>query len=232
MAEGFAFLDERGVGGLDIGQQREGVEGGAFGVVGEAGVQGGHGGDVVVGGFLEALRVFGEEGVERADVGEFARGGLRGAGGELAGFGHLFRAGFGLLVVGASPELLELAHGDAPVGHGAGGVGGGDGAELGFGFDVAEGVQQRDAALERRLLGRGAGDGEVDVAELFGGGVVVVMVLHVHARHLGVSCCGGEADGKRGRAESGRKAHGARVVEAEGAGKAEGNACRWCGAAV
>ena len=73
------------------------------------------------------------------------------------------------------PERMVVAHGDAPVCHGAGGIEAGDVLEGSSGFGVGEGVKQSDGAIERLLYGGGAGDGEGDGAEFLGGGVVVLL---------------------------------------------------------
>ncbi len=83
------------------------------------------------------------------------------------------------LDVGLVPELMPEAHGDAPMGHGAVRVVFGDLEEFLFGFFVPEGVEQSDSAGEGLLHRRGAGDGEVDGAELRLGEVFVVMVMFV-----------------------------------------------------
>jgi len=72
------------------------------------------------------------------------------------GSGYLFGASFEGVGFGLRPELVELRHGNAPVGHGAGRVVLGDGFELHLGLGVAEGVQERDATLHGRLRARGA----------------------------------------------------------------------------
>ncbi len=181
--EGGVFFGEGGVVGCDAGDEGEGVEGGTFDVVGEGGVESGHVRGVGVGGLLV---VVGGEGVEVAhglDVGELAWGGFVGASGGVAGFGHLGGTELDGGGIRLSPELLEVGHGEAPVGHGTGWVGGGDRLKLLLGESVAEGVQQRDAASEGGLRGGCAGDGEVDLAELLGGDGHGFVVVAGHAGH-------------------------------------------------
>jgi len=63
------------------------------------------------------------------------------------------------------------------VSHGAVGIVLGDVQEFLFGFLIPEGVQQRDAALERLLHQSGAGNGEMDGSELGLVEIFVVMVI-------------------------------------------------------
>ena len=78
---------------------------------------------------------------------------------------HLFPASLHVVLVGTVPDLVELAHRDAPVRHGAIGIGLRDALKLRPGLLIPEIVQQGDAAVERRLLLRRARNGERNRAQ-------------------------------------------------------------------
>ncbi len=157
---GFVFLAEGGVVGLVVGEQGESVEGAGVGVGRVFGVEGVHGGGVG-GDACGVVELAGPvEGGERGEVVMLAWRGLEGLG--LFDFGPAVLHGFG---VGAIPDLVEAAHGEAPVGDGAGWVSLGEALELGLGFLVPEVVEEGDAAVDGGLRGGAAGVGEGDGAE-------------------------------------------------------------------
>ena len=86
------------------------------------------------------------------------------------------------------PQLMELRHRDAPVRHRALRIRLRDRSKLLVGLGIAEGVQQRDPALKRRLLARSARDREVHGSESLRARLVVMMVRS-HARHSGHLLC-------------------------------------------
>jgi len=80
--------------------------------------------------------------------------------------------------------LVEVAHGRAPVRHGTGWVGLGNLFELPLRFFIPEVMQQRDAAVKRRLHVSRARNWKRDCAEPFGNGRIGPLGRMVHC-HLG-----------------------------------------------
>ena len=91
-------------------------------------------------------------------------------------FGRFFDEGFGSFFV------FVVGVGKSPVGHGAVGVLGEDGAEGAFGFVIPKAVKLTEALVEVSLtLIPGGGDGEVDVSGVFheGAGLARALVKSV-----------------------------------------------------
>jgi hypothetical protein len=97
------------------------------------------------------------------------------AGGLCTGGLRLRHGGRALLQIGRGgrcPNGMIEAHGDAPVRHGASGIGAEDLREGPLGFVVPEGMQHRDAPVENRLHGRAARDRKMYPAEVVAMGLV------------------------------------------------------------
>jgi hypothetical protein len=116
-----------------------------------------------------------------------------GLGMKSCGFVYFGDTGFTAVVRHAIPERTPFGHSDCPLSHGALRVRRGYGLKLLEGLFIPKRVNQGDAALERRLHGRDAGDGHVNGAKLFNYfigvaaiGAVVMMLL------CGEAGCGGE----------------------------------------
>ena len=77
--------------------------------------------------------------------------------------------------------MMEQGHGDAPMSHGAGRIFSGDVLKCLAGVGISEGMQKRYTAVEFCLYGRGAGDAEGDLAQIFGN-AKVVRILRQQAR--------------------------------------------------
>ena len=108
-----------------------------------------------------------EEVAERSDIGAFALGLCR----RRLRLLHLRPRALHGCVVGAAPDLMELAHRHSPVRHRARRVGLDDRLKLPLRLRIPEVMQQRDAAIERRLRRWQTGDRERDHAELFREGI-------------------------------------------------------------
>ena len=140
------------------------------------------------------------------DVGLLAGGGGRGGAGE--GDGGEASLQLRRRLEAGGEGIAPCAESDAPLGDGAGGVLGEDFVEgLGGGAEL-EGVHEGDGPVDAGLHGGGAGRGEGDGAEFFGGGVVGIgMGGVVHVVHL----LGGEGErenDEHGGGEKGMKRHG------------------------
>ncbi len=73
------------------------------------------------------------------------------------------------------PQLMPLAHGEAPLRHGALGIILGDVGELFLGLLVPERMQQRHTALKRLLDGRRARHREMHRTELLLAQILMMM---------------------------------------------------------
>ena len=169
---GLLLYGVRLVGEGDGAEQREAVEDGGLAVLGMARVDRLHGAGEGgrAGGMVEPAAL-GIEGLQRLHVVALARGRGRGIL-RLLDLGQaarqVGRAGRRRGVRGR-PHGMEERHRDAPVGHRARGIGGEDLAEGQLRLLVGEGVQESRGPAELRPGGGGAGDGEVDGAELLAG---------------------------------------------------------------
>ena len=143
----------------------------------------------------------------RRDVGLLARrGGFCCVRGQLFCVGRLAEAALDDGRVGLIPELMPHTHCDSPMRHGAVRIAMSNAHEFLFRLFVPEGVEQRDAAGERLLHRRGAGDGEMHRAQLRGGEIFVVMVLVV----IGESGVG--EGGERGQRKQQQRRHAKRCM--------------------
>ena len=144
-------------------QQRQGIEGSRIGIARMPGIELCHRRGIALDAGLVLALVGPKELAECRDVPALAGALCRGRA-RCLHFGPAARAG---AFVGTIPDLMEHAHRDAPMRHGAVRVTLRDLGELPLRFFVPEVVQQRDGAVEGYAHLGGARDGESNASQAF-----------------------------------------------------------------